>query len=559
MSVHQTTHTTAQAAPAPRGLTVEEHLQNSLIQYLPQFALMGVLLCFALFIKVKFGRRRQDAATAKLAGNTERKNAERVAIEQINSMAEEPRPSPIALTAGPVGGRHTLYFPLSNPLVSVVGASRKGKTFSAIIPMLISCIEQAFPMIVLDYKYPDTARDIVPYAIHRGYEVYPFVPGRRESQRFNVCDPIKNSRDTATAIEAVATFNANRRNAGADAKKDPFFDNAGESLFRGSLLAVKDTPYPDLLTAQLFMGLSDLPQRIDAARHLNPWTKQVFSQYLKSARSQKTAAGIETTAAGMIADFMTENFANSFIGESTIPMNLNGKKMVIVGVDRERPEAIAPLLAITISMLIEKNFADGRKLPLVLGLDELNALRLNKLMSWSNRLGGLGFQGILGIQNLAETNAVQGTEQTKALMSASATKLLFNPQELETAKMMSEYCGNEQIISGSSSHGWSAGKHNSGTQLRDSTKPLVETSEILGLDVGQAIVINPEQKNAERACVPFKERIKLDPETAAIIKESNHAWDSHTYQGLLDRAPKYQPLSFKDRDKALRELFPDPV
>ena len=62
---------------------------------------------------------------------------------------------------------------------------------------------------------------------------------------------------------------------------------------------------------------------------------------------------------------MKPELVPAFTGSSTIPTRLQGKKLLILGIDREKRDVLAPLIATVLHLLVNKNVAN-REDPLFL-------------------------------------------------------------------------------------------------------------------------------------------------------------------------------------------------
>jgi type IV secretory pathway TraG/TraD family ATPase VirD4 len=68
---------------------------------------------------------------------------------------------------------------------------------------------------------------------------------------------------------------------------------------------------------------------------LNPWVYASFGQLVSVEDSEKTAASIVATAASNFTRFIKKDILAAFCGETTIPLDLEGKQLLITGLDRE--------------------------------------------------------------------------------------------------------------------------------------------------------------------------------------------------------------------------------
>ncbi|RMH41132.1 MAG: type IV secretory system conjugative DNA transfer family protein, partial [Gammaproteobacteria bacterium] len=103
----------------------------------------------------------------------------------------------------------TIWIPDTQRSVMVVGAPGSGKTFSAIDPMLRAVVEQGYPLILYDFKYPTQTSTIAWYAEQMGYEIRVFAPGFPESDVINLLDFLTGDPqiDAALARQLANTMN----------------------------------------------------------------------------------------------------------------------------------------------------------------------------------------------------------------------------------------------------------------------------------------------------------------------------------------------------------------
>ena len=100
---------------------------------------------------------------------------------------------------------------------------------------------------------------------------------------------------------------------------------------------------------------------------------------------------------------MSPAILSVFCGKSTIPLDMEGKQLLIIGMDRERRDVVAPLLATVLHMIITRNVTSKRrKDPLVVSLDEVPTLFLPNLVQWLNENREDGLCCILGFQTMMQ-------------------------------------------------------------------------------------------------------------------------------------------------------------
>ncbi|WP_293351579.1 MULTISPECIES: type IV secretion system DNA-binding domain-containing protein [unclassified Microcoleus] len=570
---------------------------------------MTLLGCLAavLILQVFGSGKKGKIATSRWAGKSEISSAGRKAKKQIakptrNSVAlyvgqpefmdeklkemwrdagllRDKPPNRIQQTAARIGKigstERSFYLPDVQRGVSVIGAAGCGKTFTVIDPLIRSTLDQGFPLLLYDFKYPAQCKRAVAYAIKRGYTVRVFAPGRPESETCNPLDLIRDEEDAVAAGQLAQVIGKNFNSGGGSG--DKFFEEAGDSLVEGLLLVTKAVAtltgkkeYCDLMMAQAILSLSNLAGRMDEASKtkLKVWTTRPLSQLISVKDSEKTVSGIVGTAQRMFMRFLKKDFIGAFCGETSLPLDLEGKQMIVFGLDRNNRDIVGPLLAAILHMVVTRNVSRTvpRKDCLVVALDELPTLYLPALVNWLNENREDGFVGILGYQNMAQLEKFYGKDLARAIIGGTAHKIIFNPQDPESAKVFADYLGEEEISFRSKST--STGKSGNSTSYGEQTnkKYLLEPAQFLKLGVGRAVVINPgytEGGPSKEAYVPSIQSIKVPQ---ADIKEMNWAeskWDA-IRNTLLEQNSR--PVSdeerrqqFEERRNLAEELFPEPV
>lgn len=450
-----------------------------------------------------------------------------------------------------------LYVPDSQRGTAAIGAPGSGKTFSAINPMIYSAIDQGFPIILYDFKYPSQAK-IAAHAKRRGYEVHIFAPGFPESEVCNPLDFLRDSSDAETARQIATVINKNFRLL-SNASEDGFFGPSGDQLTQAILMLTKEFgERADIMTAAAILSSELMVSRLMAAP-LNPWIKIAFGQLFSSASSEKTVAGITATASLMFTRFMAKNTLGCFIGKTTLPLEIKGKQMIIFGLDRERRDAVAPLMCSILHMVVSRNIAKKRQDPLIVALDELPSIYLPDLFKWLNESRSEGFCGILGWQNMGQLEKNYGRDVAKTILGACGTKFIFNPGENESAQLFSSFLGEEEIKYKHKSRSTGGGKTNTTTSDQEKTRKLFESAQFLKLPAGKCVLINPAYSNKKEGSVPLLKSIKIPPAILAIDEYNQQHWNKLV--SLLARTSKQKFPTQQDLDirvQAVNQKFPIP-
>jgi type IV secretory pathway TraG/TraD family ATPase VirD4 len=269
----------------------------------------------------------------------------------------------------------TIWLPDANRGIAVLGGTGSGKTYGVIDPAIRSAIDQGFPIILYDYKYAEQSSRIAGVAAAAGYQVSIFAPSFPESGICNPLDFIRDAADVDMARQVAIVLNRNFK-SGGKGSEDPFFTNSGDQLIQAVLLLAKTTPYPDIIFCAKALGANNLPARVQNA-HLPTWVETSFGQLISMADSEKTVASVISTASILFSRFMSPDILSVFCGKTTIPLQLKGKQLLIIGMKREKQDVVAPLLATVLHMIVTRNVVSTkREDPLLVAIDELPTLYL---------------------------------------------------------------------------------------------------------------------------------------------------------------------------------------
>ena len=595
--------------PAPHKPSSANDQFTSLLKGLDPKTAIFLLLCGGLVIALNFfgdnlrsGSTKKNAkGRAKWAGRREILEARKLALKQLNLRSRKSslvwivRPKTleypeavcdhIKLKSGgtrkqapkqgtippetPVvvkGDSKTLWIPDTQRSIMVVGAPGSGKTFSAIDPMIRSVVEQGHPIILYDFKFPTQTSGIAWYAEQLGYKIHVFAPGFAESDVLNLFDFLTGDpeKDGSLARQLANTMNRNFK-LGASGGGDSFFDNAGDQLVQGVMMLAKQMPHADLMMAQIILAAPQLIDRLfPESSGINPWIRKAFDQIFSIKDSEKTVSSVVGTATLNFTRLMMPSILSSCVGETTLPLDLDGKTMVVFGLERELRDVMAPIVATAIHMIVNRNLfrKGGRKDPLYVVLDELPTIYLPQIVNWENESRSDGYNGICGFQNKSQLEKIYGKEMALAIMGGCATKFIFNPGEVESAEYFSKFFGDEEIVRRNISTSGGGGKGGTSTSksLEISTRKLVAPEEFIGLPPGTCIMTNPAYANNDMAYLPRRISVQIpkeEIELAALI-ESN--W-SKTQTRMLGRVHR----ATLDKDDVLLrmqefdERFPIPV
>ena len=212
---NQTYHT---AQPSDSG-----SLLDSVPSYLysPQsLTLVGCGVALLLLSGLNKGEKRRSA-TGHFSGAKEKQAAYKRARQQI--LKRERNSVALYIGQPTLFGKAPLVLPDAQRGTAVVGGPGSGKTFSIIDPSIRSAIEQGFPVILYDFKYPTQTSRVAGYAKEHGYEVRIFAPGHPESETCNPLDFLEDQTDSLMARQMAEVLNKNFASGSINKSEDPFF------------------------------------------------------------------------------------------------------------------------------------------------------------------------------------------------------------------------------------------------------------------------------------------------------------------------------------------------
>jgi type IV secretory pathway TraG/TraD family ATPase VirD4 len=512
------------------------------------WTMMAGLLVVLILLQIS-GTGKGKITTGKVCGVSEKLAATNLAFKQI----QEHKHNKVTLWSGTprywtkgkwrglmanlqtmLGAAPTVWFPHAERGTLVIGAPGSGKTYSTIDRMLESAMQQGFPILLYDKK-GDQMRLHAPLAARYGYKVRVFAPGEAFSGVINPLDYMRDARDGVMAGEIGQVIN---RNAASGGKSDEFFAKAGDLLAKALLQLVKGSPYPDMAMLYAVLRLPKLVQRLDHAvqsKRLDEWVATSFIQFLSAKDAEKTISGILTTAAGTFSSFIQADLLRAFIGQSDIPTQLSGREMVVFKLDDERRSVVGPLLAAAMHLMIVGNLSRPRKDPLIISLDELPSIKLDRLPQWINEYRSNGACFILGIQSLEQLYDIYGDKMGSAIASACSTHVLFNPGNYKTAEDYSKRYGEKEVLIKNRTTGRTLGGQMSRSISWSENlqkMPVISADEILKFPQGKCVITSPGYSSGGQASIPYPLIIPVSKTDEKRAKESEGLWDTQVRLAL---------------------------
>lgn len=487
--------------------------------------------------------------TGRFANGKEKRTAKRLFLKQTEEKG---------LTAAAKVGQ--IYLPFINEGVSIAGAPGTGKTFSVIDPAIRSALRSGYPIIVYDSKGAQTEAHAA-YAASLGYRVSVFAPGKSYTGTCNLLDFVRDETDSLMAYQLAFILEKNSSGVGPSEQsggKD-FFARTGVGLVEAAILLAKLTDYPDLFTVGKILNLDKLTERISSLKNsgtVSDWVIDAFAQLLSSGDAEKQVAGMIVTAQNVFKRFVSKDLLPSFCGDTTIPLDFDGKQILFLQTDIEKKDAVTPLLAAVLQLLIARNFAHPRELPLMVSVDEFPSLYLPAFEGYLNELRSAGLIALIGYQNFSQLRKRYGADGAKAMIAACGTQFFFNPRDFETAREFSQYLGQKEVSHYTKSR--SSGKSSSRSRNQQVQQvALVTPDAFLKFGKGECVYVNPGHRTSGgTASVPVRCRVEIPSKEIDVQKKSVAAWRKTVQPRLIERQQKRNPLDIELASK-LRAMAAD--
>ncbi len=557
----------------------------------PQVGIM--LLLLGVYGVLSLGSNKKGKlATSYWGGGSEENAARNKAIKQINN----PQRNSAALYIGTPKlvqdkletqwdkqgfklspkptAKKTYWFPDAQRGCSVVGGAGSGKTVSVLDRFMQSAFDQGFPTVIYDFKYPAQTKRGFAYALKLGYLPRIFAPGYPESDTCNLLDFLSDEEDAVAAGQLAQVISKNTDLSGGKGGGDKFFEEAGAALTQGIFLLTKAVANQakkpevcDLMLASAILSLPSLGKRLELARSenkFNVWTMRPLDQIISVSNSPETEASIIGTAQRTFQYFMKKDFIGAFCGQSTLPLDLDGKSVIFFGLDRNNRDIVSPLLAAVLHMIVSRNVSRTvpRIDPLMVFLDEIPTLYLPQLHNWFNENREDGFCGTIAFQNYAQLKQRYGDDLARVIFGGTATKILFNPQEGESNKAFSELLGEIEVQYRTKSRSRGKGSRSRSTSDNRQKKALFEAAQFAKLPTGRAVRISPAFKRGKESYIPILTDFKLSQPDLDEQAWAESKWSgirSHLVNSRADLiSDEVRSRQFEERRQLAEQIFPLP-
>lgn len=443
----------------------------------------------------------RDPDDARWASIREQHRAKMLGLKQIRDRKRDE----IALR---LGSDDPLILPDLQPLVTIVGGSGKGKTATVIELALADAIRQGHTLAVFDVK-GKLKKKFIPFALKQPdpYECYCFAPGKRYSNGFDYLGFMRDPDDALMSRSIASTLSDNV--IANITGKHPFFDNHAEYFLQALLMMAKRGDYSDLPMVWALMGLPDIAERIQLADQegafkadgdLGMWVRQQLVGLMSVTGTQDTAGGILASGINYLLPMVNRQTIPclSIDGreqtQATIPLDLPGKQIIFFELDGQAKAATAPLVAVAINLLIQRNLNEHteRDRPFGLFLDEFARLMLSSFEETVSLDRSYGFYSFVSMQSYSQPKIKYKTETSESIFDNTSTQFIFKSGSHKVREELSADLGEytKHYHSKSRSYSGKMGTSRSRNE-QEKKKRLITASEIKRLKKGEFICTNP--------------------------------------------------------------------
>lgn len=542
----------------------------------PELLGVGTLAILLLMVGT-IGRNDKKGvlAKAKWAGPKEIVNNRKLALKQIRNQIHNEIGlwigSPNDLKIQTDGGKNFLYVPeepnsvyLSNvqESVLVIAGPGSGKSASITDRLAESAIWQGKSILLFDAKgHEEGEHSLAPsskiagFAKARGYQVFVVAPGEAESDCLSLIDFLEHENDSDNAFQLGDTL---VKNFGLSEGGNPFFEQTGAMLCQALMMLAKGVPGGDIALCSKFLALPKLVERL-AATEMSEYQRAAFDNFLSSSGSPETAASIATTAMTMFSRFMSPDILSVFSRPTTVPLQLHGRQLLIFRVNVKKKALVMPLVAAAIDMILRRSIFTERTNSLISSFDEFAMMKLVDLDEFLNTGRSSGSGCILATQSIGFAEGTYGEKKFKAILGACGTQIIGRLNENQTAGYYETQLGKEDLTYRQHSQSSGQSGDSSSSSEQKQTRPLMEIQEWTQLQVGEFVILNPGQKNREKARLPYKVQIKIPERDKQEAKRSTDIWRKFKDQKIQNRvAYPFAEQELKNRRLKAEKILPLP-
>ena len=280
-----------------------------------------------------------------------------------------------------------------------------------------------------------------------------------------------------------------------------------------------------------------------------PYFKNTAAASMMDPEAEKTALSIRATLAASIKSFAyliaqtktdskdKTDILNSDTDVCTDPLAFfsirdlvqspNQRGFLFLNATPEQRSTLAPLITAWLSLATKALMGRRDYEKLWFFVDELASL--NKLPDLPKALAEVRKYGgsfVLGLQTLSQIDEIYGQNTSRIITGLTSTKLIFRTPDSYTAKRMSEFLGEQEIMESQESISFGAHQMRDGVSLSDQKRkqPLVNYTEIMQLPNLSAYLQLPQDFPITKVAFKYLELPVM--QSAFVEKDFADLWQS---------------------------------
>ena len=396
----------------------------------------------------------------------------------------------------------------------VVAPSRSGKTTSFTMPAALN--DPGCSRVFTDFNGDITQQcsDQIRAQGHKLITLDPAHLGGQGTGGLNPCDVIVDDLENAPqdAIADAASL-ARTMHPGPTGAHDPFWPGGTRDLLSFGIVGMCALrPREDASLSSLQGIISDddaLTQLLDDARKSDLLGGELADQAKRLASSWENTPRIfeafRTGAAQSLATFGPSSRIAPITAESTFdPADLKKRKITLTIVcDASRMDQYGDWIKVSLWAIQKLLVREGNAKPVWFILDEFTNYPLARLMDALTGLASSGVHMALIFQEPREVARVYGEDALKTILSQTTVKLFFGASG-EMARLVSEYLGDEEVVSENFSLGRSLGEA-PGLSFSRARRALIAAARIRELPEDETVAIIDNIKPMRLMRVGFQE------------------------------------------------------
>lgn len=383
----------------------------------------------------------------------------------------------------------------TNTHVLCVAPTRSGKGTGVVIPNLLTWPGSIVCLDIKQENYQKTAG----YRKSRGHQVFMFSPLSPDgkSHCFNPFDAL--SKDPAKRISDLEKMG--KILIKDPVKDDPHWVVEGRALFTGLALYVLDNADMPSTIGSIYRLLGTEQELGDIIRHIVKTHKELDESSAAillnfANKAEKERSGVKSAMSQAIQlwkspeiDAITSKSDFSFKDLRRRPIS------IYVGVATGNLPTVAPLLSLFFDQLMTtltlKLPEEDETYKVLTLLDEFHMLgRMETVANIFTLAGGYNCRVMAIVQGLGWIDDVYGQQKRNGILSVCAHRIFFAANDLETARYVSEMCGEQTIKSVSLSQNGNKGFLSSPTKnISERTYPLISKDKVTRLPENKEIIL----------------------------------------------------------------------